>query len=119
MRDSIIFVQSTHGIRRTNEDHENQHEPISIENNCEYGSMNVEEPATETTEGLRSRVSSRFSRKNKNIQMTEVKEAGDIWKEQSLPFLIQQKPQMPESVDSCVSFIGIAPCSTNMPIIIG
>lgn len=55
------------------EDRDNQHEPISIENNCEYGSMNVEEPATETTEGLLSRVSSLFSRKNKNIQVTETK----------------------------------------------
>lgn len=55
------------------EDHDNQHEPISIENNCKYGSMNVKEPAIETTEGLLSRVSSLFLRKKKIMQVTETK----------------------------------------------
>jgi len=55
------------------EDRDNQHEPIGIENNCDYGNMNVEEPATEKTEGLLSRVSSLFSGKNKHIQVTETK----------------------------------------------
>ena len=50
------------------ENHDNQHEPISIKNNCEYGNMNVEEPATETTEGLLSGVSSLFSGRKKTLK---------------------------------------------------